>query len=232
MPDARIRGWAAVVISFGTTVVLAAEPKNITQGELALTPAFCQDVQTINGWSQHGRESPRSPFWISKMGKTFWGMHHYCWAKVNIHRSRAAGQSRQDRDFKIHSAISDYYYVVEIAPPDFVLLPEIFHLIGEAHVMVNEYVQAIDAFQKARRIKADYWPPYEGHAKILEKLGKKTEALAVLADGLHVMPGEPNLLSVYKRMGGSPSKLPPPLLRAPSPPASQASAAFNAMQSK
>lgn len=232
MPDARIRGWAAIAISFGTTVVLAAEPKNITQGELALTPAFCQDVQSVNGWAQHYRESPRSPFWISMMGKTFWGMHHYCWAVVNIHRSRAAGQSQQDRVFKIHSAIADYYYVVNIAPPDFILLPEIFHLIGEAHVMVNEYVEAIEAYQRARRIKPDYWPPYEGHAKVLEKLGKKGDAVAVLADGLRVMPGEPNLTSMYKRLGGNPAKLPPALPKAPLPPVSQASAAAHTLQPK
>jgi hypothetical protein len=210
MPDARIAGWATAAIALSTTAALAAEPKNITQGELALTPAFCQDVQTINGWSQHGRESPRSPFWIAQMGKTFWGMHHYCWALVNTQRSRATGQTQQERTFKIHSAIADYYYVVNIAPPDFVLMPEIFHLIGEAHVTVGEYAQAIDAYQKSRRYKADYWPPYEGHAKVLEKLGKKVEARAVLADGLALMPTEPRLLTMYKRMGGDPAKLPPP----------------------
>ena len=216
MPDARIAGWAAAAaIALSTTAALAAEPKNITQGELALTPAFCQDVQTINGWAQHGRESPRSPFWIAQMGKTFWGMHHYCWALINIHRSRAPGQTQQERTFKIHSAIADYYYVVEIAPPDFVLMPEVFHLIGEAHVMVNEYVQAIDAYQKSRRYKADYWPPYEGHAKVLEKLGKKVEARAVLADGLALMPAEPRLLTMYKRLGGDPAKLPPPRVPVP-----------------
>lgn len=222
MPDARIQGWAAAAIALSATAALAAEPTNITQGELALTPAFCQDVQGINGWTQHMRESPRSPFWIAQMGKTFWGMHHYCWALVNIQRSRMVGQSQQDRAFKIHSAISDYHYVVGIAPPDFVLLPEVFHLIGEAHVMVNEYAQAIDAYQKSKRLKADYWPPYEGHAKVLEKLGQKAEARAVVEAGLRVIPGEPRLLSLFTRLGGNPAKLPPPL---PKPPAAAAASA-------
>jgi tetratricopeptide (TPR) repeat protein len=215
MPGARIAGWAAAALVFSTTAALAAEPQNITPGELALTPAFCQDVQTMNGWTQYSRESPRAPFWIAQMGKTFWGMHHYCWALINIHRSRAPGQSSQERAFKIHSAIADYYYVIRIAPPDFVLLPEIYHLIGEAHVMVGEYVQAIDAYQKSRLSKADYWPPYEGHAKVMEKLGKKVEARAVLADGLALMPTEPTLLTMYKRLGGDPSKLPPPRVPVP-----------------
>lgn len=201
MPSARFQAFAAAAIALTATVAGSAEPRNITAGELALTPAFCQDVQTINGWSQHGRESPRSPMWIAKMGKTFWGMHHYCWGMVNIHRSQAAGQSPQERDFKIHSAISDYYYVVEIAPPDFVLLPEIFYLIGEAHGMVNEHVNAIEAYQKALRLKPDYWPPYEGHAKILEKLGKRAEARAVLEMGLKVAPNEPRLKTLYERLG-------------------------------
>ena len=199
---------AGVVLVLVSTAASAAEPKNITQGELALTPPFCQDVQTINGWSQHGRESPRSPYWIAQMGKTFWGMHHYCWAQVNLQRSRMPAQTPQERDFKIRSAINDYYYVVEIAPPDFVLLPEVFYLIGEAHVLVNEYVPAIEAFQKARRLKLDYWPPYEGHAKVLEKLDKKVEARAVLAEGLRVMPGEPRLVAMFTRLGGDAARLP------------------------
>jgi tetratricopeptide (TPR) repeat protein len=217
MPAARIRALSAAAFALSAMATLAAEPKHITAGELALTPPFCQDVQTINGWSQHGRESPRSPYWISKMGKTFWGMHHYCWALVNIQRSSAPGQSPEDRAFKIHSAIADYYYIVEIAPPDFVLLPEVFYLIGEAHVMVNEYAQATEAYQKARRIKADYWPPYEGQAKVLDKVGLKAEALAVLEDGLRIMPGEVRLLSLYARLGGSPVKLPPPMPMASAP---------------
>lgn len=201
MSSTRFQALAAAAIALTATVAGSAEPTNITAGELALTPAFCQDVQTINGWSQHGRESPRSPMWIEKMGKTFWGMHHYCWGMVNIHRSQAAGQSPQERTFKIHSAINDYYYVVRIAPPDFVLLPEVFYLIGEAHGMVNEHVNAIEAYQKALQIKPDYWPPYEGHARILEKLGKKAEARAVLEKGLQVAPNEPRLKALYERLG-------------------------------
>lgn len=204
----------------------AAEPRNITAGELALTPDFCQDVQTINGWSQHGNESPRSPYWISIFGKTFWGMHHYCWAAVNIHRSKAAGLSKQDRDFMIQSAIADHYYVVNIAPRNFILLPEIYFLVGEAHVMLGEYVQAIDAFQKSRAAKPDYWPPYEGYAKVLEKLGKKAEARALLESGLEIMPGEPRLLQPLLRLGG---KAPPPRPRpVPEPPVEAAASAASA----
>jgi hypothetical protein len=93
----------------------------------------------------------------------------------------------------------------------------VFYLIGEAHVMVNEYAQATEAYQKARRIKADYWPPYEGQAKVLDKVGLKAEALAVLEDGLRIMPGEVRLLSLYARLGGSPVKLPPPMPMASAP---------------
>lgn len=223
MPDVRIPLIAAAVVALHAGSARAAEPTNITAGELALTPSFCQDVQTINGWTQYSRESPRSPYWVSIMGKTFWGMHHYCWALINIHRSRAAGLSPQQRHFMIQSAIADYIYVVRIAPPDFVLLPEIFHLIGEAHVMVDEYVPAIEAFQKSISLKADYWPPYEAHAKLLDRVGKRGEALSVLEAGLAVMPNEQRLLDLYVRLGGQPRKLrpaaPAPAAAASAPPA-------------
>jgi hypothetical protein len=56
----------------GSTV---AKPQDITAGELALTPEYCQDVQTMNGWEKHNR-APRTPQWLAMMGETFWAMHH------------------------------------------------------------------------------------------------------------------------------------------------------------
>ena len=69
-----------------------------------------------------------------------------------------------------------------IRNPDFLKNIPGLSALAEADLMIiatrfrdlpDDQMQAIDAYQKSRRYKADYWPPYEGHAKVLEKLGKK-----------------------------------------------------------
>jgi tetratricopeptide (TPR) repeat protein len=109
----------------------------------------------------------------------------------------------------INSAIADYYYVVNNSTPGFVLLPEIFLRIGEAHVLLNSPVAALEAFSKARDIKPDYWPAYARAADVLESVGKRTVARSLLEDGLRLMPDEPALQSAYKRLGGNPTDVSP-----------------------
>jgi tetratricopeptide (TPR) repeat protein len=187
---------AALLLAQGQARSVALD---ITPGELALTPAFCQDVQTINGWSQHSRPSPRSPHWLGLMGETFWGMHHYCWALIHLQRADRAGTSPQQREFLIREAISDFYFVINIAPPEFPLLPELYFRTGEGFLLLGEYARALDELQKSRRSKAAYWPPYVSEANLLLKLGKRKEAMELIDQGLKVMPDEPNLLKFVNR---------------------------------
>lgn len=182
------------IVACGAASPVSAQPENITAGELALTPTFCQDVQAINGWSQGYRESPRSPYWVGIMGSTFWAMHHYCWALVHLQRSRAPDLAPHVRAFMIKKAIADYAYVLNNAKPDFILSPEIHFRIGDAYVQLKEYPAAIDAFEKSRQAKVDYWPPYAGHADVLLTLGKPDEARKLLDEALKIMPSEPQLL--------------------------------------
>ena len=186
-----------------------AAPKNITEGELALTPPYCQDVQGIKWGDQYSNTSPRAAHWVALMGKTFWAMHHYCWALIHIQRSSAAGLSPQIREGMIQEAIGDYYYVIKNATPNFVLLPEIYLRIGEAQVMAKNPVAASDAFAKARELKADYWPAYARGAEVFERLGMKTKAKSLLEDGLERMPNEPALQTAFVRLGGKLSELHP-----------------------
>ena len=177
---------------------VGAQVANMTQGELALTPDFCQDVQSVNGWSQHSRPSPRSPHWVSLMGETFWGMHHYCWAQIHLQRANRVGTTPQTREFLIREAIADYYFVIKVAPADFVLLPELYYRTGDAFLLLGDFASALGEFAKSRKVKSDYWPSYLGEAKLLTKVGKKKEALELLEQGLTLMPNEPNLVAAVK----------------------------------
>jgi hypothetical protein len=193
----------ALIFSISLSNAFASWERNLTPGELALMPEFCQDVQTVNGWEQGVRESPRAPYWVSKMGRSFWDMHHYCWAGIAVHRSKQPGLNQNQRDHLIETAIDDYYYVVRRAPPNMALLPELYYLIGDSQRQIRQYGAAIESFKMARSLKADYWPSYAGHADVLLLSNQRAEARAILEQGLSVLPNEPALKTRLERLKGN-----------------------------
>jgi tetratricopeptide (TPR) repeat protein len=211
----RTRQWLLGLTLLSTSAV-QAQPENMTLGEVALTPPVCQDVQGIPviGWSQHYRESPNAPYWVGIMGNTFWAMHHYCWALIHLQRAERVALPAHVRAHMIRSAINDFYYVVNHANRhhaggSFVLMPELYFRIGDAHVQLGEFARAIAAFDLSQRAKVDYWPPYLGHAEVLERLGQRKQAREILATGLRYNPDEPKLIAAYKRLGGRPQDVKP-----------------------
>ena len=198
------RMTAALTLGLAMGGAHASYDRNLTPGELALMPAFCQDVQTVNGWEQGVRESPRAPTWVSKLGRSFWDMHHYCWARVAVHRSLATGLNQNQRDHLVESAIDDMQYVIRRAPPEMALLPEIYYFMGDYFRMLRRYGEAAESFKKSRELKADYWPAYTGLADLLLISGQRKEARAVLEQGLEVMPDEVALKSRLDRLSATP----------------------------
>lgn len=209
-----------------------AEPENITWGELALTHPVCYHVQAIpiTGWTKYARESPQSALWSAMLGgdDMLWSMHHYCWALIHLRRADAVGISPEVRKYLIGVAISDFHYVVRYAmrlpkPEVFLMLPELWHRIGDANALLGQTAAAIDAYEQARRVKPDYWPPYVGQAKLLEKGNMRKNAMRLLEQGLQLMPGEPNIAAAYVRMGGKPASV-APAASAVAPPAATVAA--------
>ncbi len=195
--------FGALCLATGMGLAQASYDRNLTPGELALMPEFCQDVQTVNGWEQGVRESPRAPMWVAKMGRSFWDMHHYCWARIAVHRSMAPGLNQNRRDHLVETAIDDMLYVVRRAPPNMVLLPEIHYLMGDYYRTLKRYGEAAEAFQKSRELKSDYWPAYAGLADLLVQSGRRNDAKAVLEQGLTILPNENALRSRLDRLNSS-----------------------------
>jgi tetratricopeptide (TPR) repeat protein len=188
---------------------------NITAGEKAILPEYCADTQTFGYGDAYSNTSPRAAYWVGLMGKTFWAMHHHCWSLIREHRSRAAGVSRQERDGHLMAAINDYVYVIDNAPPDFVLLPEIYTRIGENYVVLGNIGAAMDAFTAARKKKVDYWPPYTAWARVLVKAGKRQDALAHVETVLKLVPDDAELRRQYNALKNGPAGAPRASTRAP-----------------
>jgi tetratricopeptide (TPR) repeat protein len=196
-----------------------ASPANITDGELALLPAYCQDVQAIRWGNASYNPSPRAAHWVSLMGEPFWALHHYCWGLIHVRRSQAAGLAPVMRTGMLTSAVNDYFYVIKNAPRSFVLAPEIYLRIAEARMMLGDSSGADDAYRISRELKPDYWPAYTQWIDALLKFNRKAEALALAAEGLQFAPGSKELADRYRKLGGDPSKVAPkvPAVAAPTP---------------
>lgn len=166
---------------------------NITPGELARVPEYCPDSQTFNTVGFPENPAPAQRRWVAAMGKTFWAIHHYCWAQIAANRAERAGTSRQARDSLLESAIADIRYVLAHSTPDFVLLPELYTRIGDYYVRLSRPVDAIQAYEMAMAKKADYWPPYVRMAEVLARIDRQVQAMALLEDGLKKMPDQPQL---------------------------------------
>ena len=220
------RALVAAIAAAGAHLA-QAQPVGMTAGEVALTHPVCEDAQGMPaGWVQHTRHSPRAPYWESVMGKTFWAVHHYCWALIHLQRAGRANLAPQHRDHMIRTAIGDFYYVINEArragEDQFVLMPELYYRAGEAYVQLQDYAPAMAEFEKSRAAKADYWPPYLAQAQLQARLGMRVQAREMLESGLKVMPDEPKLREALQKLGSTASDPRKPTRAAPQAGASHA----------
>lgn len=224
----RAMHGALVIVSLAVSGSASAQVRNLTWGELSLTPPVCMDVQGIGltGWVQHFRHSPRAPYWEGLLGNAFWDMHHYCWALVHQQRANRSDTPPQTREHLHRTAINDYYYIINNAidrgQKDLVILPELYYRAGDAYLQINDLAAAMIEFEKARAAKPDYWPAYVGLASVQERLGRRKEAREILERALESMPDEAGLKAALAKLGraAADSKPPAPARRSTTEPAS------------
>lgn len=179
---------------------VCAKPVNITAGEMASIAPYCAHTQgfPMAGPSYAPNEEQRRLLAI--MGPTLWHLHHYCWAQVSIHRANAPVIDKVHKKALLESAISDSFYVINQAPPDFILLPEIHIRVGDVLVALDRPADAMSHFERARVLKPDYWPAYVRLADINLLIGRRAEAIALLEEGLQKVPEEPHIVEALARI--------------------------------
>jgi hypothetical protein len=190
-------------LAVAATTSFAAKPPNVTRGELALIPPYCIDTEGFSyGPENSPTMSPRARAWVGEMGRTFWSMHHYCWGLINLNRLRSGRSNAANPQYFAKQIVDEYYYVLNTATPEFVLLPEIWTRVGEAALLAGDVGAAMDAYGKARSIKPDYWPAYTQWADFLLSYNKIEEAKALVREGLRHAPESTALMHLWVRLGG------------------------------
>lgn len=215
---------AIAALLLGQVSAWAAKPANPTALEISRLPSYCLDTEWFAGPKGTPRQSPRAAHWEGLMGYGFWSLHHYCWALVSLDRLQASSLVGQMRNFAVHQIVSEYYYVLNNSPPDFILRPEVLVRMGEAELLRENYGAAYDAYFKARQLKPDYWPAYSQWAAVLIKAKKNNDARKLVEEGLIHSPESTVLQEMLRKLGGDPSKI-KARASSPAPAATAASAA-------
>jgi tetratricopeptide (TPR) repeat protein len=194
----------AAAVFAASSAARASYPQGWTDAELALTPPYCQDVQTLRYGDKYS-PSPNAAKWVALMGEGFWAVHHYCWALINLGRADRPSMPAQERLGLRMGAVADMMYVIRNTPPNFILLPEIYTRKGQVELLLKRDADAKASFEKARELKPDYWPAYFQWAEYLANSGQKSQAREVLVEGLRHAPSSKTLRKYYRDLGGDPS---------------------------
>jgi tetratricopeptide (TPR) repeat protein len=122
------------------------------------------------------------------MGPTYEHIHHYCRAQMLTNRANLAFRKKTQAAFFLETSLGEFDYVIKLAPPDFVLLPEILTRKGQNLLRLGKS-QGVAELTRAIELKRDYWPPYAAISDYYQSLGDRKRAREWLEKGLAAVPG-------------------------------------------
>jgi tetratricopeptide (TPR) repeat protein len=153
-----------------------------------MLPVYCKYTQDFRERLPGGNNRAEIERWTTLMGPMFNHMHHYCYGLMNGNRAAFLTNTREDRTFNLNKSINEFDYVIERAPPDFALLPEILTRKGESLIQLDRAGEAILEFQRAIKIKADYALAYAAVSDFYKRTGQLAKAREWLERGLSAAP--------------------------------------------
>jgi tetratricopeptide (TPR) repeat protein len=161
--------------------------------EVAMLPPYCPYTQLFRDKVPAGKNADEVARWQAVLGATYQHMHHYCWGLMKTHRGVILAREQRVRQFYLQSAIEEFDYVIERAPAEFLLMPEILTKKGENLVRLGKGPIAVFQFERAAELKPDYWPPYAQMSDYYKGVGDSKKAREVLEQGLSFSPEAPAL---------------------------------------
>lgn len=203
-----------VLIAFGylTSLPLGAAdmapfPDDPYQGdprEMALVPRYCIYTQLLRDRVPGGNNLDEVSRWTSIMGPTFNDMHHYCIGLMRVNRAQLFLVG--NRRFNLESSVGEYDYVLNRAPANFILRPEILTKKGESLLLLDRPTEGAAALLRAIELKPDFWPPYAVLSDYFKKANNIAIARQWLEKGLAADPNARALRQRLDELGGTSSK--------------------------
>jgi len=201
---------AAIAISSGLACVAGraqdipgypADIWTMDAREVALLPRYCLYTQTFRERVPGANDPAAIESWYSYMGPVFHHMHHYCIGLMKTNRALLLSREAHTRRYYLADAVTEYDYVIDRSPPDFVLLPEIRTNKGRNLVMLEKGPLAVMEFGRAIESKNDYWPPYAYLSDYYKQLGDAKKARELLEQGLSHVPDAKGLQRRLAELG-------------------------------
>lgn len=205
--------WRAFVQLFAIPVIVLsatcvhAQPYKLTIDLLPILPAYCPHTRGISELVPGGNNPQARERWETLMGASnFAHIHHYCVGLARTHHALFNPRTKQERDGYLEASIKEFDYVLRLATPDFVLLPEILTKRGENLVRLGRAPEAIPNLMQAIDIKPDYWPPYASLSDLYKEAGDTEKARTWLEKGLAASPGAKPLQERLSTVSRRPAK--------------------------
>jgi len=140
------------------------------------------------------------------MGNIWIHMHHYCYGLMYLHRANVLARDPVVRGYNYNFALNEFDYVLERAPEDFVLLPEVLTMKGEVFMHQGKSGPALEQFERAINLKPDYWAPYAYMSDQFVSSGDIGQARATLEKGIAQAPDAIGLQRRLKDLDADPAK--------------------------
>ena len=195
----QIFAAAGLTLALLAPIHLKAEDYDIAPREMALLPEYCKYTQAYRDRIPGGQDLSKMEHWYAVMGGrypmdgVFHHMHHYCRALQHRNYARFFAKTKQERMYRWGSSIREIDYVIDRAPPDFMLLPEILTKRGESLLDLGKVSLAVVDFQRAMKLKPDYWPPYVQMSDYYKGTGDFQKAREYLEKALSYSPDAKSL---------------------------------------
>ena len=151
-------------------------------------PEYCKYTMFFNARVPGGDNKVEIEHWKNVMGPTFIHMHHYCYGLMATNRAVYLSPTREARNHNLGISIEEFDYVIQRAPADFGLLPEMYTRKGENLISLDRGAAGVGALQRAIDIKPDYWPAYAAMSDYYKDVGAYAKARDWLQKGLAESP--------------------------------------------
>jgi len=188
------------------TPLYAQDPHTYEPSLILKLPPYCKHTMFFTERVPGGNNPDEIRRWKTLMGPTFIHMHHYCYGLMATNRAIYLSTTRADRMHNLGVSIVEFDYVIQRAPPEFGLLPEILTNKGENLIMMDRGPEGVGVLQNAIDIKPDYWRSYAVVSDYYKSVGAPAKAREWLEKGLSAAPGTRSLTRRLAELGGEQGK--------------------------
>ncbi len=153
-----------------------------------MLPGYCVYTQDFREHVPGGSDAATIEHWHGVMGDMFHHMHHYCYGLMKMNRGLYLSRDPVARRQYLQSVIPEFDYVLDHAPGDFFLTPEVLTRKAEVLFKLDKDFAAVDLLNRALELKRDYWAPYARLSDYYRDTGDYRKAREALTTGLSAVP--------------------------------------------